>query len=180
MTADRHADEFRAFVDDHHEMLFTIALRHCRGCPDPRQDALERVQNALLKVWIKWGRARKRDPLGYTIQAVQNECIDAHRARIADKRPPETLSDPSDLIGHRNGRDDIETLTEQISIRQRLRPIWQRLKPSHREVLERRHLRDQSLAEVAADLGVTEGTIKRLASDARNEARRIHAEEEPR
>jgi RNA polymerase sigma factor (sigma-70 family) len=178
-----YAEEFDSFVAEHRATLFSVALRACRGCPDPRQEALDRIQETLLKVWLNWETARRTKPLAYVITALQRECIDAYRRQEAGRRPPESLRDPQDLTlmsdrqqrGSGPGERD-----EQLSIRQQLRPILRRLRPSHREVLGHRFLLDQSVETVAQEFGVRPGTIKRSTSDAREAARSIQNQEERR
>ena len=174
-------DEVKALVAEHQPELYRIALHECRGAADPAQDARERIQDALLKVYLRWDMAKQRDPLAYTITVLKNECISAHRARTAKKRPPQVLTDPMTVV---QLHDEVRSATaEDQVIRKidewpRLRSLLNRLKPPYPEILFRRFYLDHSVQQVSEDMGMPAGTVKWSTSKACEQVRDMAAQDE--
>ncbi|VTR77107.1 RNA polymerase sigma-E factor [Cellulomonas hominis] len=124
-------------------------------CGDAHQ-ADELVQQALVRTYLAWPRARERDPLAYARRVLANLRIDTWR-----RRRREVLVDPVDLphgaapsgADRQADRDQLVRALATLSARQR-------------RVVVLRHLEGLSEAEVADDLGVSVGTVKSTASRA--------------
>ncbi len=116
-----------------------------------RQDAEDLVQQALVKVVPHWDRI-DGDPDPYVRRVLVRENISRWRRRRwrevlgHDTPEPDTVDDPT-------GRLD-------------LRRALLGLAPRQRAVVVLRFLEDRSVAETAAALGVTEGTVKSQTRDA--------------
>jgi RNA polymerase sigma-70 factor (sigma-E family) len=116
--------------------------------------AAELVQDALVRTYVAWPRARQADPLAYARRTLANARIDLWR-----RRRREVLLAPEDVPevaragdGHRvEQRDELVRALATLSTRQR-------------RVVVLRYLVGLSEREVADDLGVTVGTVKTQAS----------------
>lgn len=113
--------------------------------------AEEAVQETFLRAW----RAGDRyDPeLGslrtWLFAILRNVIIDLGRARAV--RPV-----PSDLEPPEGGHEPLEELLVSWQVEEALRRIGE----AHRRVLVETYLRGRSYAEVGAELGIPEGTVK--------------------
>lgn len=113
--------------------------------------AEEAVQETFLRAW----RAGDRyDPeIGsvrtWLFAILRNVIIDLGRARAA--RPA-----PSDLEPPERGHEPLEEALVSWQVEEALRRIGE----DHRRVLIETHLRGRSYAEVGAELGIPEGTVK--------------------
>jgi RNA polymerase sigma-70 factor, ECF subfamily len=127
--------------------LYGFALRSLN---DP-QLAEEAVQDTFLRAW----RAGDRfDPeLGslrtWLFAILRNVVIDLGRARAARPVPTEV---PAADLGH----EPIEEMLVIWQVEEALRRIGE----AHRQVLVETYLRGRPYGELAAELGVPEGTIK--------------------
>jgi RNA polymerase sigma-70 factor (sigma-E family) len=112
--------------------------------------AAELVQDALVRTYVAWPRARAGDPLAYARRVLANSRIDMWRRRRREVlHEPATLPDgpgdsPALVVEH---RDELVRALAGLSTRQR-------------RVVVLRYLVGMSEREVAADLGMTLGTVK--------------------
>ena len=113
------------------------------------------VQDALVKVHRRWGRAvGLATPFAYTRRAVTNEYL-SWRRRLASHELPATVPDrpvagPADAVAD---RDLVRSVIGGLPRRQRV-------------VLVLRYYEDLTDREIAETLGVAEGTVRSLASRA--------------
>ena len=127
--------------------LYGFALRSLRD----EGLAEEAVQETFVRAW----RAGSRyDPeLGslrtWLFAILRNVVVDLGRARSA--RPVPSDREPAD-----EGHEPLEALLVSWQVEEALRQIGD----AHRHVLVETHLLGRSYAEVAASLGVPEGTVK--------------------
>ncbi len=114
--------------------------------------AEELTQQALVRTYGAWSRAQ-RDPLAYTRRVLVNLRTDTWRRRRHEVlMAPERLPDRgrAEDVGVEQ-RDEISRVLGVLSARQR-------------RVVVLRYLLDLPEAEVAADLGISVGTVKSTAS----------------
>lgn len=116
-----------------------------------RHDAEDLVQQALLRTAARWSAARQ-SPAGYSRTVLLNLVRDQWRARR--RRHAETLS--PDLTALPSGMDAAAAVLD----RQLLLRACRRLPLQQRAVLVLRFWEDRSVAETAAVLGCTAGTVK--------------------
>ncbi len=116
--------------------------------------AAELVQDALVRTYVAWPRARQNDPLAYARRVLANSRIDMWR-----RRRREVLSAPA-------GMPDAARLSETVVIEHRdeLVRALARLTTRQRRIVVLRYLVGLTEREVAADLGVSVGAVKSQAS----------------
>ncbi len=140
--------EFTAFMAQHAD-----ALLHTAWLLVGNMDRAEELtQQALVRTYGAWRRART-DPLPYARRVLVNLRIDTWRRQRREVLTDEVPESSAAARGH--GRaDDRDELTRALAL----------LTPRQRRVVVLRYLADLSEADVAADLGVTPGTVKTTAS----------------
>jgi RNA polymerase sigma-70 factor (sigma-E family) len=109
------------------------------------------VQHALVRTYAAWDRVAV-DPLAYARRTLANQRIDTWRRRrreVLTDELPERASDD----GH-GTTDDRDQLVRALAL----------LTPRQRRVVVLRHLVGLPEHEVAAELGVSVGTVKSTAS----------------
>lgn len=124
-------------------------------CGDAHQ-ADELVQQALVRTYLAWDRAREREPPAYARRVLANQRISTWRRRrrevlLGPDRFPE-----SGVVGGEAAAADRDQLVRALAL----------LTPRQRRVVVLRHLEGLSEKEVADDLGVSVGTVKSTASRA--------------
>lgn len=119
------------------------------------------AQEALARTYAAWPRAR-RDPLAYTRRVLVNVRTDTWR-----RRRREVLIDPSDLP------ESTGSPAGTVESRDLVVRALGALTPRQRRVVVLRYLLDLSEAEVAADLGISVGTVKSTASRALSQLRDV-------
>lgn len=145
-------EEFAAFMTGAAPALARTAWLLCGDV----HQAEELVQQALVRTYVAWPTARERDPLAYARRTLANQRISTWRRRrrevlLAPADVPEVAVDAS---GTRLAeRDQLVRALAVLSARQR-------------RVVVLRHLVGLTEQEVAADLGVTVGTVKSTSSRA--------------
>lgn len=151
-----HADHagFTAFVTDAGPGL----RRTARLLTGDEHRAEELVQQALVKTYLAWPRARATDPEAYARRVLANQRIDTWR-----KHRREVLVDPVEVTD-RGPSGAADPVADDAADRDEVVRALLRLTPRQRRVVVLRHLVGLSDAEVAADLGVSVGTVKSTAS----------------
>jgi RNA polymerase sigma-70 factor (sigma-E family) len=116
--------------------------------------AEELVQHALVRTYASWSRARRDDPLAYARRTLVNLRIDTWRRRRREVlSAPEHLPDGS-TGGPHGPSDDRDQLVRALAL----------LSTRQRRIVVLRHFIGLSESEVAAELGVSVGTVKSTAS----------------
>jgi RNA polymerase sigma-70 factor (sigma-E family) len=138
-------DDFIAFFHARHAAYVRTAYAIV-GSWAAAEDA---AQEALSRVYASWPSIRGDTPDPYARRVLVNTCF-----RMLKSRKAETLTD---LVPERPTTDD-------PSVRVDLMDALARLRPQDRAVIALRYLDDLSVAEVAAILGVAEGTVKSQCS----------------
>lgn len=149
------ADErFVAFVDRESPELLRIAW-YLTG---DREDAHDLLQEALVRVYPRWGRLRHGQEAGYVRRTMVNLRRDAWRRRSLDRSLP----------WHRTtgvtGGEPAPDPAGEVAGRRTVVDLLHELPPRQRAVLVLRHVCDLSEQQVAAELGISVGTVKSTAS----------------
>ena len=153
--------EFTAFVADAGPRLHRTA-RLLAG--DPHR-AEELLQATLVKTYLAWPRAQATDPEAYARRVLANQRIDTWR-----KHRREVLTPPADVP-----EAAIPSTADDAADRDEVVRALMTLTPRQRRVVVLRHLVGLTEAEVAADLGVSVGTVKSTASRGLGQLREILA-----
>jgi RNA polymerase sigma-70 factor (sigma-E family) len=133
--------EFTAWAEGCQQQL----LRTAYLLTGDLQRSEDLVQDALVKVALRWERLRRHSPTAYARRIVVHDNISWWR-----RHRRERVKDPDD--GRVQPPD-----TEQAMV---VRRALQRLTPRQRAVLVLRHFEDLSERDTAAVLGVSVGTVK--------------------
>ncbi|KGM00997.1 SigE family RNA polymerase sigma factor [Cellulomonas cellasea] len=158
--------EFAAFMA---EAAPALARTAWLLCGDVHQ-ADELVQQALVRTYLAWPRARQRDPLAYARRTLANLRIETWR-----RRRREVLVDPADVPEHGDA-----SAADRHAERDQLVRALATLSSRQRRVVVLRHFEGLSEREVADDLGITVGTVKSTASRSLARLRAVLSEETPR
>ncbi len=140
--------EFTAFMAEHADTLLHTAWLLVGNM----DRAEELTQQALVRTYGAWRRART-EPLPYARRVLVNLRTDTWRRRRREVLTDEVPEACADARGHTRA-DDRDQLIRALAL----------LTPRQRRVVVLRYLADVSEADVAADLGVTTGTVKTTAS----------------
>lgn len=124
-------------------------------CGDTHQ-AEELVQQALIKTYLAWPKARQGEPLAYARRVLANLRIDRWR-----RRRREVLM-ASDTLPDRT--DGGQSPADQHAERDRLTRALLQLPVKQRRIVVLRHLEGLTEREVAEAVGVSVGTVKSTAS----------------
>ena len=155
-SARSHLDErgIRAAYSAHAGEMFGFAVRslHDRGLAE------EAVQEAFVRAWRFGDRF---DPELGTVRAwlfaiLRHVVIDIARARAIW---PEPVSDAS-IERASDDRVSPEDRLEQALLAWQIEEALRRIGEDHRRVVVETYYRGRPYAEVAADLGIPEGTVK--------------------
>lgn len=141
---------FTAFVAESGPRLRRTARLLCGD----EHRAEELVQQTLVKTYLAWPRAQATDPEAYARRVLANQRIDTWR-----KHRREVLTDPAEVPDAAvPPRDDYAADRDEV-----VRALLT-LTARQRRIVVLRHLVGLTDAEVAADLGVSVGTVKSTAS----------------
>ena len=156
MRGDRDA-AFTAFVEQRRPALRRFAYALCGDWH--RADDL--VQTGLVKTYLAWGRLHTEGrEEAYVRRAILTSHIDDGRRPWRRERTP--------LEGH-----DRAAPTPDTEDRPALVSALQTLPVMQRQVVVLRYLLDLSVEEVAAELGISTGTVKSHASRGRDRLRQV-------
>jgi len=119
--------------------------------------ASDHVQEGLIRVYVAWPRlTRAGGEYAYARRAVLSASIDHARRRSSS----EVVGDPDPDVP--SGQD----VAESVSARAAVMSALAELPPRQRACVVLRYYEDLSVAETAAALGCTEGTVKSQTSRA--------------
>ena len=123
------------------------------------------AQTALVKTYAAWRRVRKGEAYAFARRTLVNTNIDRMRRRHFTEVPAEDRHDaPGHAANHTDGVDDADLIVR----------LLQGLSPRERRILVLRHYWDLSEAAVAAELGISVGTVKSTTSRALGKVRETH------
>lgn len=134
---------FHTLVSGQQRRLYGIAYSYLHH----EQDALEAVQEAVCRAWIKCGKLK--DPgtfIPWLIRILINCCVDEQKR----KKRVQPLPDNADIRSNEMISDSKIDLERALD----------RMKPKYRHVLMLKYYEDMTLTEIARVLDRPEGTVK--------------------
>ncbi len=160
----RDADAFGKLVARHQQLVFGVALARCRDAAL----AEDLAQEAFVTAWRDLDRLRDGNRIGSWVAGIaRNLAASAVRTRVRRDgvpiEPPADVPSPED---HAVEREDRELLARALA----------EIPEAHREALVLYYLQGESVAQIAAVLGVTEDLVKQRLSRARRALRETVAE----
>lgn len=138
-------------------------------CGDAHQ-ADELVQQALVRTYLAWDRAREREPLAYARRVLANQRVSTWRRRRREVLAATDRLPDRGVDGGQDVHDDRDQLVRALAL----------LTPRQRRVVVLRHLEGLTEREVADDLGISVGTVKSTASRALRTLRQALGDEDHR
>ncbi|WP_406106610.1 SigE family RNA polymerase sigma factor [Micromonospora globbae] len=141
-AGDDGRDGYVSFVESHQHRLLRAAYLVCGN----RHQAEDLLQDALLKLALRWPSVREGDPAAYVRSILYRDAVSWWRRRrrewLSARTPDKAGAD----------RDD--------ALRLALREALVRLPPRQRAVVVLRYYEDLTEAATAEVLGVSVGTVK--------------------
>ncbi len=140
-----------------------------------REDAEECVSDALHVLWESIPPASPDPLLPYFLRTVRNISLNRRRAQKTKRRDPGQILplEDADVLGELALFDESEADSEQI--RQALDEFLALLSEADRILFLRRYWFEDSLADIAGRLGITENNARVRLSRCRNKLRQILA-----
>lgn len=156
---DGHEEAFEELVRRFQGRVYAVAYRMTCN----REDALDVTQETLLKAYRKIGTWQPtRGFMPWLMRMTTNQSIDHLRRQKRHRH------EPYDEAVKQDGEDGaIQSLTQDTARHARAREIDRRLQaallglsPTQRAVFAMRHFEGLALADIAAALGCTTGSVK--------------------
>ncbi|HEX4982341.1 MAG TPA: sigma-70 family RNA polymerase sigma factor [Ilumatobacteraceae bacterium] len=142
---------------DHYDRLvrsMTVA------CGD-REQAADAVQEAFVKAHVRWRRiGNYEDPIGWVRRVAVNQLRDEHRRTGRKRRALARLASRTPTSDHPVEPDEFDRLLAELPRQQRLATALY-------------YVDGMSVAEIAAALGIAEGSVKSHLFDARKRLRTV-------
>ena len=150
---------FAALVRRHQDRVFGFILRML----DARDEAMELTQDVFVKAWqaLPGWRPEARFST-WLLQIARNAALDQMRRRRLIQFAP--LDDGLDVADTAPGPEACYASRQRQVL---LEHALQQIAAEHREILLLREVEDLSYAELAAVLGIAEGTVKSRLARAR-------------
>ena len=150
---------FAALVRRHQDRVFGFILRML----DARDEAMELTQDVFVKAWqaLPGWRPEARFST-WLLQIARNAALDQLRRRRVVQFAP--LDDGIDVADTAPGPEARYASRQRQAL---LEHALQQIAAEHREILLLREIEDLSYGELAAVLGIAEGTVKSRLARAR-------------
>jgi RNA polymerase sigma-70 factor (ECF subfamily) len=151
MMDDPSVASMPALYDAHAAALWRYAVG-LTGDPAHAEDI---VQETLLRAWQhpEVSEDPERSPQAWLFKVARNMIIDERRsARFRN----ESVKPDIEISDDRAGVDEVDSAIDRILLNEALA----RLSPEHRAVVQRSYYQGRTVAQIAADLDIAEGTVK--------------------
>ena len=147
--ADHEAALMKALYDEHAAALWRYALR----LTGDRTRAEDVVQETLLRAWQhpEVVGDTQRSARGWLFTVARNMIIDESRSARARSEVH-----TADGVPEQAGPDEVNRTLDRMLIAEAMVA----LSDEHRAVIDRSYYRGWTTAQIAADLGIAEGTVK--------------------
>lgn len=151
---DPEAAMMRMLYDEHGAALWRYALR----LTGDRARAEDVVQETLLKAWQHPAVTAdaERSARAWLFTVARNMIIDERRSARFRNEAAEPVPDDIGNTRDRASSDEVDTALNRILLSTALA----QLSEEHRAVVRRAYYQGWTTAQIAADLGIAEGTVK--------------------
>lgn len=154
---DGDASAFEPLVERYHRPLFRVAARMLGD----REEARDVTQTAFLKAYVALASCDGERPFfSWIYRIVVNECLNTLRSR----RSVQPVPLDEDQLPRTGTAGELAEAGERHA---RIRRALLQLTAEQRDVIVMRHFAELSYAQIAADLGVEEKTVKSRLFSAR-------------
>jgi RNA polymerase sigma-70 factor (ECF subfamily) len=149
---------FQALVERHRSMVYRVAYQFAGN----HHDAEDIAQEVFIKVYRSLDRFRQDSELSsWMYRIVMNACIDHRRRHSPAGAAPFGEEAEQKMLNTPESRPDPEDHAYAEELGQVLETEIGRLPKGQRIVFVMRHHQEMKLCEIAAALGLAEGTVKR-------------------
>jgi RNA polymerase sigma-70 factor, ECF subfamily len=149
---------FQALVERHRSMVYRVAYQFAGN----HYDAEDIAQEVFIKVYKSLDRFRQDSQLSsWMYRIVMNACIDHRRRDTSAGAVPFGEEAEQKMVNTPEGRPGPEEHAYAGELGQVLESEIGRLPKGQRIVFVMRHHQGMKLCEIAAALGLAEGTVKR-------------------
>ncbi|MGI8434811.1 MAG: SigE family RNA polymerase sigma factor [Nocardioidaceae bacterium] len=149
----RDDEEYKGFVVARYRTLVRAAVLF--GCSS--QDAEDAVQDALIKCYAAWPRvSAANDPDAYVYRVLVNGITRGWRRKWRGEAPHGEVPEPA----------PVDDPAVAVTVSHTVRAALARLELEQRQVLVLRYFADLTENQIAAILGIAQGTVKSRASRA--------------
>jgi RNA polymerase sigma-70 factor (ECF subfamily) len=149
---------FHAIVERHRSMVYRVAYQFAGN----HHDAEDIAQDVFIKVYRSLDRFRQDAQLtSWMYRIVMNACIDYRRRHAPASAAPFGEEAEQKMLNTPEEAPDPEERAYAGELGDVLEAEIQRLPPGQRLVFIMRHHQGLKLGEIAAALGLAEGTVKR-------------------
>lgn len=146
---------FDSLVGTYYRLVFNFAWRMTFN----RDDAAEIVQEVFLRLFRNFQKFNPEGRFGpWFMRLAVNVCINERRSRMRKAIP--SLSGEEDACGPDTNLPQAGESLDRTESREIVLRAVEDLKPSYRAIVMLRYLKDLSYDEIAAILGLPEGTVK--------------------
>lgn len=160
-------DAFEALVLDNQKKVYNLALKMTGN----ENDALDIAQEAFLRAYTGLRGFRGDSKFSvWLYRLVYNLCVDHTRKKQRAPVSPLTYIDEDGDFSDIEIPDERyapESAAEKRELREAVKKGIDDLPPKHREILVMREITGLSYEDIAAALGISEGTVKSRLSRAR-------------
>jgi RNA polymerase sigma-70 factor, ECF subfamily len=150
-------EAFDALFRAHYDRL----VRALAVVAGDREAAADAVQEAFVRAHVRWRRVgRYDDPIGWVRRVAINRLRDDHRRTKRRRRLMDTLSTTTEAAVVPAEVDEFDRLLQALPRQQRVTTALF-------------YIDELSVAEIAAALGIAEGSVKSHLHDARRRLRQV-------
>jgi len=162
LAQEGQVEAFRQLFQLHGQRIFALAYSYLKNA----QDAEDILQETFIKAFqalSSFRQDRNSSFSGWLSRIGINCCLDLLRQKKAQLRRENSLKNMS-LINHnlKNSGQNLELKEQAKVLASKIEHFLDYLPPKQRMVFILRHYQGYSIREIAEDMGVSEGTVKKM------------------
>mgnify|MGYP005647896399 CR=1 FL=1 len=162
LSQEGQVEAFRQLFQLHGQRIFALAYSYLKNA----QDAEDILQETFIKAFqalSSFRQDRNSSFSGWLSRIGINCCLDLLRQKKAQLRRENSLKNMS-LINHnlKNSGQNLELKEQAKVLASKIEHFLDYLPPKQRMVFILRHYQGYSIREIAEDMGVSEGTVKKM------------------